>query len=103
MKKNKFFEDLKNGLESAIEFEKGKLDLRTTELKIPNLPPEISKKKIKSIREDILGVSQPLFARILGVSSAAVKAWEQGNKKPSGTARRLLQLVEKNPEILIQI
>jgi DNA-binding transcriptional regulator YiaG len=32
-----------------------------------------------------------------------VKAWEQGNKKPSGTARRLLQLVEKNPEILIQI
>jgi putative transcriptional regulator len=103
MKKNKFFEDLKEGLESAIAYEKGTLDLRTTEFKIPNLPPEISKKKIKSIREDILGVSQPLFARILGVSSSAVKAWEQGNKKPSGTARRLLQLVEKNPKILVQI
>jgi hypothetical protein len=29
-----------------------------------------------------------------------VKAWEQGNKKPSGTARRLMQLFENNPKLL---
>lgn len=103
MKKNKFFDDIKEGLESAIDYERGKMDLRTTEFKIPNEPPEISRKKIKSIREDILGVSQPLFAKILGVSAAAVKAWEQGSKKPSGTARRLLQLVEREPKILSRI
>lgn len=99
MKQNKFFEDLKEGLTAAIEHERGKLDLRTTELEIPEPPPNLSKKKIKTLREDVLGVSQPLFARILGVSPAAVKAWEQGNKKPSGTARRLMQLFERDPEV----
>ncbi len=100
MKTNKYFEDLKEGLTAAIDYERGKIDLRTTEIEIPSLPPELSKKKIKSLRENILGVSQPLFARILGVSPAAVKAWEQGNKKPSGTARRLMQLFESNPKLL---
>lgn len=99
-KKNKYFEELKEGLTSAIEYERGKLDLRTTEIEIPEEPPQLSKRKIKILREDVLGVSQPLFAQILGVSPAAVKAWEQGNKKPSGTARRLMQLVERDPETL---
>lgn len=100
MKKNKYFEDLKEGLTSAIEHEHGKLDMRTTEIEIPEKPPQLSKKKIKALREDILGVSQPIFAHILGVSTAAVKAWEQGNKKPSGTARRLMQLFERDPDTL---
>lgn len=100
MKRNKYFEDLKEGLTAAISHERGKLDVRTTEFEIPEQPPQLSKTKIKSLREDILGVSQPLFARILGVSPAAVKAWEQGNKKPSGTARRLMQLFQNDPGIL---
>jgi len=100
MKSNKFFEDLKEGLNAAIDYERGKIDLRTTSLEIPQPPPPLSKKKIKALREDVLGVSQPLFALILGVSPAAVKAWEQGNKKPSGTARRLMQLFERDPSIL---
>lgn len=100
MKQRKYFEDLIEGLQSAVEYEKGKLDLRTTQIEIPEPPPGLSKKKIKTLREDVLGVSQPLFARILGVSPAAVKAWEQGNKKPSGTARRLMELVENDPKII---
>jgi putative transcriptional regulator len=100
MKQRKYFEDLIEGLESAVEYEKGKLDLRTTQIEIPEPPPDLSKKKIKNLREDVLGVSQPLFARILGVSPAAVKAWEQGNKKPSGTARMLMALIEHDPKIL---
>ncbi len=100
MKKNKFFEDLKRGLTDAIDYERGKINLRTTTLQIPSVPPELSKKKIKSLRENVLGVSQPIFAKILGVSAAAVKAWEQGNKKPSGTARRLMQLIESNPSLI---
>ncbi len=100
MKKNKLFEDLKSGLEEAIAYEQGKIDLRTTAFEIPEAPPSLSKKKIKDLRENTLGVSQPIFALILGVSPAAVKAWEQGNKKPSGTARRLMQLFESDPGIL---
>ncbi|MCB0412036.1 MAG: helix-turn-helix domain-containing protein [Bdellovibrionales bacterium] len=102
MKKNKYFEDLKESLNAAIDYERGKLDVRTTELEIPPLP-KLTKKKIKTLREDILGVSQTLFARILGVSPAAVKAWEQGSKQPSGTARRLMQLVEQDPNTLLKL
>jgi putative transcriptional regulator len=103
MKKNKLFDDLKAGLEEAVAYEQGKIDLRTTSFEIPEAPPTLSKKKIKDLRENILGVSQPIFALVLGVSPAAVKAWEQGNKKPSGTARRLMQLFERDPEIFGKI
>ena len=100
MSQNKYFEDLKEGLTAAVDYEHGKLDLRTTHFQAPNPPPDLSKKKIKSLRENILGLSQPLFAQVLGVSPAAVKSWEQGNKKPSGAARRLMQLFEGDPKLL---
>lgn len=97
MKKSNLFQDLKKGLEEAIAWEQGKIDLRTSTLSLPDKPPKMSKKQIKELRENILNVSQPVFALILGVSPAAVKAWEQGLKQPSGTARRLMQLFKKDP------
>ena len=98
MKKNKYFEDLKEGLTAAIDFEKGKLDLRTTELHISDVP-KLSKASIKILREQ-MRVSQPLFAQLLGVSPAAVKAWEQGEKQPTGSAKRLMQIFKDHPEIV---
>lgn len=100
MKKNNLFENLKSGLEEAIAYEQGKIDLRTTSFAIPEPPPVLSKKRIKDLRENILHVSQPVFASILGVSADAVKSWEQGNKRPSGTARRVMQLLEVDPAIM---
>lgn len=100
MKKNSYFEDLMESLTSVIEHESGKIDLRTTEVEILDLPPRLSGRKIKSLRENVLGVSQPVFAKLIGVSPAAVKAWEQGSKKPSGSARRLMEIVEKEPVVL---
>jgi len=97
MKKSNLFQDLKNGLQEAIAWEQGKIDLRTTTLTLPEKPPKMTKKQIKDLRENTLKVSQPVFALILGVSPAAVKAWEQGLKQPSGTARRLMQLFGKDP------
>ena len=97
MKKSNLFQDLKDGLEEAIAWEQGKIDLRTTTLTLPEKPPKMTKKQIKDLRENTLKVSQPVFALILGVSPAAVKAWEQGLKQPSGTARRLMQLFGKDP------
>ena len=97
MKKSNLFQDLKSGLQEAIAWEQGKIDLRTTTLTLPEKPPKMTKKQIKDLRENTLKVSQPVFALILGVSPAAVKAWEQGLKQPSGTARRLMQLFGKDP------
>lgn len=47
-------------------------------------------------------MSQAIFARIINVSIAAIKQWERGERKPSGAALKLLNLIEsRGIEILI--
>jgi len=40
-----------------------------------------------------MNVSQPVFARLLNTSSETVKKWEQGERHPTGTSLKLLNLV----------
>jgi putative transcriptional regulator len=40
-------------------------------------------------------VSQAVFAAMLGIGKTTVQQWEQGQKKPSGPAQRLLDLVDR--------
>jgi DNA-binding transcriptional regulator YiaG len=51
---------------------------------------------VRATRE-LVGVSQPVFARMLGVSPALVRSWECGQRKPAPIARRLLDLIRANP------
>ncbi len=53
-----------------------------------------SPKKIKSLRESA-GVSQPVLAKIMNVSPAAIKQWERGERKPSGASLKLLNLIDQ--------
>ena len=39
-------------------------------------------------------MSQPVFARLLGVDKSAVAQWERGAKRPSGPALRLLEVLD---------
>jgi putative transcriptional regulator len=55
---------------------------------IEPLEPE----SIKQIRE-AANVSQAVFASILNTSLSTVQKWEIGNKRPTGTALKLLYLV----------
>ena len=50
--------------------------------------------QIKHIRETTR-VSQAVFARLLKTSLSTVQKWEIGQKKPTGTALKLLHLVQK--------
>lgn len=50
----------------------------------------------------LMNLSQPVFADALNVSSASVKSWEQGVNEPSGAALRLLQIVERHPEVILE-
>ncbi len=50
--------------------------------------------QIKRIRES-LHVSQAVFAALLNTSVSTVQKWEIGQKKPTGTALKLLHLVQK--------
>lgn len=62
---------------------------------------EMKPEDIKHLREKE-HVSQSLFAAYLNTSLSAVRKWESGEKKPSGMALRLLNLIEKKGlEIII--
>jgi putative transcriptional regulator len=56
--------------------------------------PTYSPTQIRRIRSST-GMSQPVFARLLGVGKSAVAQWEQGEKKPSGPALRLLEAFDQ--------
>ena len=51
---------------------------------------------IAGIRERT-GLSQARFAQLLGVSVRTLQDWEQGRRAPSGAARTLLIVADKNP------
>lgn len=60
------------------------------------LPPvePLQPEQIKKIRE-ASHVSQAVFARLLNTSLSTVQKWEIGQKRPTGTALKLLHLVQK--------
>jgi putative transcriptional regulator len=57
---------------------------------------------VTSIREKT-GLSQARFARLLGVSIRTLQEWEQGRRAPSGAARTLLMVADKNPKALLEV
>ncbi|HET6251330.1 MAG TPA: hypothetical protein VFE47_26840 [Tepidisphaeraceae bacterium] len=64
-----------------------------------NVVREPTKYTAASVRRTrkLVGVSQPIFARMLGVSAALVRAWECGQRTPAPIARRMLDLVRADP------
>lgn len=45
-------------------------------------------------------LSQTQFALLMGVSVRTLQGWEQGRKQPSGAARTLITLAQRNPKAL---
>ena len=77
---------------------------RVTRLNVGKLPKpakSINPKQVKGVRAKV-GVSQPVFAALLGVSPQTVKAWEQGTKQPTSSARRLLSEINFDPDYWIR-
>jgi putative transcriptional regulator len=92
-----FYERLKQGLEESIAHSRGELTLRTTTLPAP--PPDATPRRVLRLRRK-LRMSQSVFAALLNVSPKLVQSWEQGLRKPDRAALRLLQIIEKHPDIL---
>jgi putative transcriptional regulator len=50
-----------------------------------------------------LGLSQAAFARRYGFNQRAVQDWEQGRRRPEGSARLLLTLIDREPKLVDRI
>ncbi len=72
-------------------------ELRRGERGRVTLVPNIAK-----IRETT-GLSQARFAQLLGVSVRTLQDWEQGRRTPSGAARTLLLIAERDPKVLLAV
>jgi putative transcriptional regulator len=47
-------------------------------------------------------LSQAEFARTFGVSKATLVKWEQGQRRPTGAARVLLRVIDRNPKAVLE-
>lgn len=90
------FDEIKHGLNEAIEYERGNIKATIKKLSITPLE-EFTAVEIKDIRKNT-GMTQALFASYLGVSVKTVEAWEAGRNQPSGTACRLLSITKNDPD-----
>lgn len=82
-------------LEMATVLHKmGKIDeatLKEYKIEFPEVR-DLKAADIRKIREKV-NVSQPVFAKLLNTSPETIKKWEQGERHPTGTSLKLLNLV----------
>ena len=87
------FSSIQQGLSEADEFSQGK----TRKAVIHEFRPL----DVKNIRTS-LGLSQNEFASAFGISVSTLRHWERGDRTPQGPALVLLNVVAKEPEVVLR-
>jgi putative transcriptional regulator len=64
--------------------------------KVPIKPGDIQKARKR------LGLSQDQFADAFGISSSTLRKWEQGQRSPTGAAKTLLRIIEREPKAVVR-
>lgn len=81
------------------EFAAGRHPFRERTIKLPPPVKSIPAREIRAIRAR-LGFTQVEFAALLNVPAVTAISWENGTRKPSGAALRLLAVAKHHPEAL---
>ena len=90
---SKAYDKVMAGLGDARGYLKGERDgFAVHEIEVPE--PDVVAIRGKT------GLSQPAFAKSIGVPLGTLKNWEQKRRRPEGSARVLLALIEKRPSIV---
>ncbi len=88
---NKAFDNIMDGLTDALAYAEGdKSRGKGREVEVPSVDVRAARKK--------LGLSRDKFAETFKIISSTLRKWEQGSRIPSGPARVLLTVIEKEPE-----
>jgi len=93
---SKIGQELIESMQELLDYSEGKIDLRTSKLSISPVCDTITVEDIKETRKK-LGMSQGVFAIVIGVSKKTVESWEAGRYTPDGAARRLISIMQADP------
>jgi len=94
---NKMGERLMDAMQDALAHSQGRIALKTSKINVSPVCDEISPTEIIQTREN-LGMSQGVFAVVVGVSLQTVESWESGIHVPDGSARRLIMILQQDPD-----
>lgn len=93
------YDSIMTGLTEALE-DAGSKDKKLKKRVVSVIPVKVyNAEEIQKIRKKT-GLSQKLFASYMGVSLKTVEAWEAGTNHPSGTASRILSMMEMDAELI---
>ena len=84
------FNDLLKSTKDMVKHARGEAIQGVTVTELPEVD-------IKQVRERV-GVSQAVFAALIGVSRRTLENWVQSRVSPSGPARALLKILDADPE-----
>ena len=90
---SKAYDSIKQGLDEALAFSKGK--------KTKAVVHEFKPLDVKNIRAKV-GMSQNEFASAFGISVSTLRHWERGDRTPNGPALVLLNVVAKEPQAVLK-
>lgn len=95
----RYYEELMSSISEAIEDSKKEEEILKRRVVTIIPVKKYRSDEIKKIRRNT-GLSQKLFASYLGVSNKTVEAWERGINQPSGTACRMLHMMELDKNLI---
>lgn len=93
--------DMREAMKGLRRHYEGKATLRTHQ--VPRTRPiSMPPKRVHRIRE-AAGMSQEVFSRCLHISPRTLEKWEQGSSHPTGAGAALLTLIERHPEMALEL
>lgn len=92
--KNELFEELVRSVREGGEILRGR--------RRPSRSFSVDEPDVREVRAKYR-LSQPKFAALMGISPATLRNWEQGRRKPPGSARILLRVVARHPEAVLDV
>lgn len=92
----KLGKELAKSLGEAVKWARGEIIVPEYEY----TPPATI--KVASIRKRF-GLSQTEFASAFGFNVSTLRDWEQERRMPEGSARILLSIIDKHPEIVQEV
>ena len=90
------FLELKQALEEVRDYRAG----RRTDLRVIRFKPPKSALVRSPGFASLCGFSRREFALLLNTNAGTVQSWEQGTRRPQGTALLLLAMAKTNPAAL---